>query len=88
MTIRAREGSAAADDWTISTGDGSVTLELPSVFNAELDAHSGDGRVRAQDVGLEMSRRDGRNTLRGRLGSGGRDLHVRTGDGSITIKRY
>ena len=88
VTIRARDGSAAQDDWTISTGDGSVTVELPDTFNAELDAHSGDGRVRADRVGLEMSRRDGRDTLRGRIGDGGKDLRIRTGDGSITIRRY
>jgi hypothetical protein len=29
----------------------------------------------------------GKNSLRGRLGDGGRSLRVRTGDGSITLKR-
>jgi hypothetical protein len=28
-----------------------------------------------------------RNSLRGRLGDGGRAVRVRTGDGSITVKR-
>ena len=32
-----------ADDWDITTGDGSVSLYLPSDFGAELDAHTGDG---------------------------------------------
>jgi hypothetical protein len=30
----------------------------------------------------------GRNTVRGRLGDGGHALRVRTGDGSITLKRH
>jgi hypothetical protein len=29
----------------------------------------------------------GKNNLRGRLGDGGRSVRVRTGDGSITLKR-
>jgi hypothetical protein len=29
----------------------------------------------------------GRNSLRGRLGAGGHNVRVRTGDGSITLKR-
>lgn len=88
VTVRAREGSVAQDDWTIATGDGSVTLELPVRFDAELDAHTGDGRVRADELDFQMARRDGRNTLRARLGAGGKDVTVRTGDGSITIRRH
>ena len=34
------------DDWDITTGDGSVSLYLPSDFGAELDAHTGDGSIR------------------------------------------
>ena len=32
-----------SDNWDITTGDGGVTLYLPSGFNADLDAHTGDG---------------------------------------------
>lgn len=88
VKIRAASGSSGAADWDIATGDGSVTLELPDSFNAELDAHTGDGRVSID--GIELSNVTGelrRNTVRGRLGSGGRTVRVRTGDGSITVKR-
>ena len=34
------------DDWDISTGDGGVSLYLPTGFGAELDAHTGDGSIR------------------------------------------
>jgi DUF4097 and DUF4098 domain-containing protein YvlB len=87
VVVRAETGSVAQDDWSITTGDGSVTVELPTAFNAELDAHSGDGRVRVADASLALQRRDDRSTVRGRLGQGGRDLRVRTGDGSITIRQ-
>jgi hypothetical protein len=81
-------GAANTGDWDISTGDGSVTIELPDGFNGELDAHTGDGRVHVGD--FELSNVTGeirRNSVKGRLGSGGRTVRVRTGDGSITLKR-
>jgi hypothetical protein len=88
VTVRAESGSAPSADWTITTGDGSVTLEVPDGFGAELDAHTGDGRVRLQDVSVSNVVGElGKNTLKGRLGSGGPALRVRTGDGSITLRR-
>ena len=88
VRIRAAEGSAAASDWEITTGDGSVTLDLPDGFAAELDAHTGDGSINTHDVTLSnVTGRIGRNSLRGRLGNGGHTVRVRTGDGSITLKR-
>ena len=81
-------GSVASGDWDISTSDGSVTLALPDAFNAELDAHTGDGSVHMQD--LQVSNVTGeitRHSVRGRLGAGGSTVRVRTGDGSITLKK-
>jgi DUF4097 and DUF4098 domain-containing protein YvlB len=88
VTIRAESGSAPSADWDIVTGDGSVTLEVPDGFGAELDAHTGDGGIHMQDVTLSnVTGNVGKNSLRGRLGAGGRAVRVRTGDGSITLKR-
>jgi DUF4097 and DUF4098 domain-containing protein YvlB len=88
VTIRADSGSSAGADWDIVTGDGSVTLDVPDGFSAELDAHTGDGRIRMNDVTVSnVTGTIGRNSLRGRLGDGGRAVRVRTGDGSITLKR-
>ena len=88
VTVHARAGSAAETDWTITTGDGSVTLELPDGFNGELDAHTGDGRIHMNDISLSnVTGEIGRNTVRGRLGSGGRNVRVRSGDGSITLRK-
>ena len=87
VTIRAEPGSAPSGDWDIVTGDGSVTLEVPDGFGAELDAHTGDGGIQMQDVTLSnVSGTIGKHTVRGRLGSGGPALRVRTGDGSITVR--
>ncbi len=88
VTIRAESGSAPSADWEIVTGDGSVTLEVPDGFGAELDAHTGDGGIQMRDVTLSnVTGQMGKRDLRGRIGNGGRALRVRTGDGSITLKR-
>jgi DUF4097 and DUF4098 domain-containing protein YvlB len=88
VTIRIASGAAASSAWDISTGDGSVTLELPDGFGAELDAHTGDGGIHLNDLTLsDVTGQLGRNTVRGRLGSGGPSVKVRTGDGSITLRR-
>ena len=88
VTIHADSGSTAGNDWDIATGDGSVTLAIPDDFGAELDAHTGDGGIHMQDVTLSnVTGTIGRNSLRGRLGNGGHNVRVRTGDGSITLKR-
>src|SRR5205085_1148266 len=86
--IVAEPGSAPTSDWEISTSDGSVTLALPDGFNAELDAHTGDGGVHVQDMAVSnVTGEVNRHSVRGRLGSGGNTVRVRTGDGSITLKK-
>lgn len=88
VSVSASEGSAASDEWNIVTGDGSVTMELPDGFSGELDAHTGDGSIVMRDITLSnVSGRFGRSTVRGRLGSGGAPILIRTGDGSITLRR-
>jgi DUF4097 and DUF4098 domain-containing protein YvlB len=88
VTIRAAAGSTAEADWNITTGDGSVVLEMPEGFGGELDAHTGDGRIHMQDLTLSnVIGPIGKTTLRGRLGAGGHAVRVRTGDGSITLRR-
>jgi len=89
VSVRAAPGSATAGDWTITTGDGSIALELPDGFNADLDAHAGDGSVHVEGITLSnVTGRIGRHSIRGQLGSGGRAVRVRTGDGSISVRRF
>jgi hypothetical protein len=86
--VDAKEGSALKSDWSISTGDGSIAVELPGNIDAELDAHSNDGRVRANGFsGVSNRNEDDRGSARGTLGKGGRTLRLRSGDGSIAINR-
>jgi len=87
ITFRAEPGTSMKDDWSMTTGDGGVSVYLPSDFAAELDAHTGDGAIR-NELDIERSGGDerARRTLKGRLGSGGRTLRIRTGDGSVRLK--
>lgn len=87
ITIEADDGSAMKDDWDISTGDGSISFQVPRAFNAEVDASSRDGSVRSDIDGLTASNDDDddRGTLRGRIGSGGHTVTLRSGDGSISV---
>jgi len=87
VTIRAEPGSEMTADWSIATGDGSVLLYLPRDFRAQLDAHTGDGRISSDlDVTFTVTGTIERNTLRGSLGDGGNVLRVRTGDGTIRLR--
>jgi hypothetical protein len=90
ITVRADKESAAVEDWEVSTGDGGMTIELPREFDAEVDARTGDGHISVE--GLDVNRAGGggsddRDELRGRLGSGGKTIRLRTGDGSIRLRQ-
>ncbi len=88
IVIEADEGSAMKDNWDVTTGDGSITMRIPQAFSAEVDADSRDGRVRSNIEGLESSDRDDDGgSLRGRVGSGGHTIRLRSGDGSISLNR-
>ncbi len=89
IVYRAEPGSEMSENWDITTGDGGVTLYLPSGFGADLDAHTGDGSIR-NDLDVigepETDKDESRRTLRGRLGAGGKQIRVRTGDGTIRLR--
>lgn len=91
ITFRADTGTAMTDDWSLTTGDGSVALYLPSDFGAEVDAHTGDGSIRneltrAAEAEGDRDRDGDKHNLRARLGNGGKTLRIRTSDGSIRLK--
>jgi hypothetical protein len=81
-------GAAPTGDWSLSTGDGSVVLEVPDGFGAELDARTGDGHVEVQDVQFDRTSEErSRRVARGRIGNGGSKVTIRSGDGSIVVRR-
>jgi hypothetical protein len=91
VTVRAEPGSEMKSDWSLRTEDGSVALYLPDSFNGELDARTGDGVVRSE-FEVQGARTEGRDRnrgeLRGRLGTGGKLLRIRTGDGTISLRNW
>jgi hypothetical protein len=90
IVLRIRSGAVMAEDWMVATSDGTITIELPDGFNAEIEADpSSDGRVR-NDLALASATGGTRESrlLKGTLGQGGRRLTVRTGDGSIRLTNY
>ncbi len=85
MEIVVEPGSQMNSAWSLRTGDGAIQLSLPDDFSAELDVHTNDGSI-STELPITISGKLG-NTLRGQLRQGGRLLTVRTGDGSITLRR-
>jgi DUF4097 and DUF4098 domain-containing protein YvlB len=89
-----------ADHWELTTSDGSVTVTLPGLFDAEIDAETSDGSVRSSHPLLDDEsrerrregedgdeRRERRRTLRSKMGDGGKTFRIRTGDGTIRLER-
>jgi DUF4097 and DUF4098 domain-containing protein YvlB len=85
ITAEVMPGSKPSTSWRIETGDGSVTLRLPSDFSADLDVHTGDGGVTV-DLPMTAERRE-KQTVKGKLNGGGPVVTVRSGDGSVKVGR-
>jgi DUF4097 and DUF4098 domain-containing protein YvlB len=90
IVLRIRNGAVMTDDWMIATGDGSISVELPEGFMAQIEADPGSGgRVRND---LKLANVAGgthdKRTFTGALGPGGHRLSIRTGDGTIRLTGY
>ena len=88
VTVRAGPGSATAEAWEIRTGDGGVFVDVPDTLGADLDARTSDGAVRIDGLSVTRTAEAERDSIRGRLGPGGQTVRIRTGSGTITIRRY
>jgi hypothetical protein len=85
IEARVLPGSKVSSTWTVHTGDGSVDLTLPNDFQANLDAHTNDGRI---SLGFHiMEGAISKSEVRGKINGGGSLLTVRTGDGSIRLTK-
>jgi DUF4097 and DUF4098 domain-containing protein YvlB len=86
VEVRAAAGSSLASGWRLETGDGSVTLEVPADFSADVDLHTSDGHIDLEmPVTTEGKLRE--NEVHGKLNGGGNSLIIRTGDGSIRLRK-
>ena len=86
VDVRAGTGSSLASSWRLETGDGSVSLEVPANFAADVDLHTSDGHI---DLDLPVAA-EGKirgNDIHGKINGGGSLLTIRTGDGSIHLRK-
>jgi DUF4097 and DUF4098 domain-containing protein YvlB len=86
VDVRASAGSSLAAGWRLETGDGNVTLELPADTAADVDFHTGDGHIDL-DMPVTTEGKLRENEVRGKLNGGGSLLTIRTGDGSIHLRK-
>lgn len=86
-SIKARLGRA---DWKdqveFTTVNGSITVTLPGSASADLEATTVNGSIDS-DFPITMRGRMNPQSLRGRIGEGGRDLKLTTVNGGITIRK-
>ncbi len=82
--------SLGSSDWThpvrFETVNGSVTLELPSGTNAQFDASTVNGNI-STDFPLTIQGKLSPKHISGTIGSGGRELSLKTVNGSIELRR-
>ncbi|MGD0126508.1 MAG: DUF4097 family beta strand repeat-containing protein [Terriglobia bacterium] len=86
ISARIMQGSQMESAWSVRSGDGDVEISLPDDFSADLDVHTGDGRI-TSDLPITLHGSPDQSSLRGTLKGGGPVLSVHTGDGSIHLKR-
>ena|SRR5215469_11118120 len=86
LDVRAAAASTLAANWRLETGDGSVSLELPPDLAADVDLHTSDGHIDL-DMPVTTEGKILQNEIHGKLNGGGSLLTIRTGDGSIHLRR-
>lgn len=86
VDTRVQPGSKMASSWSIRTGDGSVDLTLPSDFQANINATTGDGHI-SLGIPVTVEGTFSKSEIRGKMNGGGQDLTIHTGDGSIRLSK-
>ncbi len=86
VDARVLPGSKMATSWSLRTGDGSVDLALPSDFQADINATTGDGHI-SLGFPVTVEGTFSRSEVRGKMNGGGQALTIHTGDGSIRLSK-
>jgi len=86
IDAKASTGSTLASTWSLRSGDGNITLQLPDQLAADVDLKTGDGHI-SVDVPLTIEGRVSGNNIRGKMNGGGNLLTIHTGDGSIRLEK-
>ncbi len=86
-SVTASLGSlSGSEPMRFTTTNGSVTVFAPPSLNADIEMSTTNGGL-STDFPLTVSGRFMRNSVRGTLGSGGRQIVVRSTNGNIALKR-
>lgn len=90
--IRAQTGSGSVEvtqavkgDVHVQTGSGRVMIDLPPDASYTLDARTGSGDISTAHP-ITVSGRLRRNHVQGTVGSGGNQVRIQTGSGSVDIR--
>lgn len=86
VEVRTATGSSLSAGWRLETGDGNVSLEVPGDTAANVDLHTSDGHIDL-DMPVTTEGKIRENEVRGKLNGGGSLLTIRTGDGSIHLRK-
>jgi DUF4097 and DUF4098 domain-containing protein YvlB len=80
------EGSKLEADWRLNTGDGDLTLRLPTTIAANVELQTNDGSIDF-DMPITISGRVGKQQVHGQINGGGKLLSLKTGDGAIHLEK-
>jgi len=86
VDTRVLQGSKMVSSWSIRTGDGSVDLVLPSDFQTNIDASTGDGHI-SLGIPVTVEGTFSNSQIHGKMNGGGQPLTIHTGDGSIRLSK-
>jgi hypothetical protein len=86
VNARVAAGSQMASSWSIRSGDGPISVELPGDFKANLNATTGDGSI-SLELPVTVEGKTSRSRISGTINGGGPSLNIHTGDGSIKLTK-
>jgi len=86
VDTRVQSGSKMKTSWTIRTGDGSVDLVLPSDFQTDINASTGDGHI-SLGIPVTVEGSFSNSQIHGKMNGVGQALTIHTGDGSLRLSK-
>lgn len=86
VALRLMPGSTLGSSSSVTTGDGSISINLPHDLRAEVDVSTGDGRINSSLPFFTNTNGDrGHTHVRGNMNGGGPTLRIHSGDGNISL---
>jgi hypothetical protein len=80
------EAAGIGKDVEVTSSNGSISLLIASAVDADVEARTSNGKITIYNLQFVSSEMDS-NYMKGRLGSGGSRLFIKTSNGSIKLDR-